>query len=179
MKQMEVTVKKIGSTKFYITPFPAFTAARVSGLLSEVLAPMLGELSPMFDGMEIDASNGGNIDTGDIMDMDIGQLIPALAGALGKLDGDKFEKLAMQLLVDYKNVSYQTESGETERLDYDAANEIFCGDMMGMIQLGFEVVKVNFGGFFKKLAPQSGSLQEFTANLTAKSGGTKNGESLT
>lgn len=173
MKQVDVTMKKIGDTKFYITPFPAFTAARISGELSAVLAPMLGSLSPLLGG-----DDAGNISADSIMNLDMDTILPPLADALGKLDGVQFEHLAKALLVDYKNIAYDTEDGETERLTYDAANEIFCADIMGMIMLGVEVVRINFGNFFEKIAGQFGSPPDATAKPERKIG-TKNGASLT
>lgn len=173
MKQQDVTMKKIGDTKFYITPFPAFVAARISGELSQVLAPMLGSLAPLLGG-----DDAGNISADSIMNLDMDTILPALADALGKLDGDQFEHLAKSLLVDHKNIAYDTEDGETERLTYDAANEIFCADIMDMIMLGVEVVRINYGNFFAKLAGQFGSLPDTTAKPARKTG-TKNGATST
>ena len=42
MKQFEPTEKTLGGTQFFIRPFPAFTAARVSGELVKMLSPMMG-----------------------------------------------------------------------------------------------------------------------------------------
>lgn len=176
MKQMEVTMKKIGDTKFYITPFPAFTAARISGELASVIAPILGSFAPMLKG--VDANNADNL-----MDTNIDEALPVLADALSQLEGNKFEHLMKQLLTDYKNVAYDNEDGETERLTYDNANEVFCGEIQDMLLLCWEVIKLNFGGFFKKIAGQSGSLQGFTDRamkmLKMGKAGTKNGATST
>lgn len=177
MKQMDVTMKKINGVKFYIKPFPAFTSARISGELSAVLAPMLGELAPMFG--STDMSNMNGVDAEDIMNTDMDAVLPALANALAQLDGDKFEHLCRQVLVAHNNISFENEEGETERLDDDAVNEIFCADLVGMIKLGWEVVKINYGGFFKSLAPLSGSLQGLMGSQKEKETGTKSGDSST
>ncbi len=176
MKQMDVTTKKIGDFYFYITPFPAFTAARISGELASVIAPVLGSLSPLMKGADV--NNAVNI-----ADMDVDEAFPAVADALSQLDGEKFEHLMKQLLIDYKNIAYDNENNETERLTYDAANEIFCGEMQDMLILCWEVIKLNFGGFFRKIAGQSGDLQDITdqavKKLKGKNSGTKNGEAST
>lgn len=174
MKQMEVTMKKIGETNFYITPFPAFTSARISGELASVLAPILGSFGPMVKGADLD-------NTENIMNENIEEALPIISDALSQLEGEKLEHLMKQLLVDHKNIAYDDEDGETDRLTYEAANELFCGEFQDMILLCWEVIKLNFSGFFKKIAGQSGNLQNFTdmAKKRLKMGktGMKNGES--
>ena len=152
MKQMEVTKKKIGDNTFYIRPFPAFTAANISGELSSVMAPIIGGLAGLMDGRDAD----------ELMDMDLTEAVPSITEALGSIDGDKVEHLMQRLLITYKNVSVSgvATDGENVPLDMDTANEIFCGEIDEMILLCAEVVKVNYGGFFKKVAGRSGSLQE-------------------
>jgi len=175
MKQMEVTTKKIGDNTFYISPFPAFTSARISGDLASVIAPIIGSFAPMLKG--VDANS-----TEDLMNKDMDEVLPVLSEALAQLEGDKLEDLIKQLLIDYKNISYDDEDGEATRLTYDAANEIFCGEMQDMFVLCWEVIKLNFGGFFKKIAGQSGNLLDITKRVKkipkAKTG-TKDGEAST
>ena len=175
MKQMEVTTKKIGDNTFYISPFPAFTSARISGDLASVIAPIIGSFAPMLKG--VDANS-----TEDLMNKDMDEVLPVLSEALAQLEGDKLEDLIKQLLIDHKNISYDDEDGEATRLTYDAANEIFCGEMQDMFVLCWEVIKLNFGGFFKKIAGQSGNLLDITKRVKkipkAKTG-TKDGEAST
>ncbi len=171
MKQMDKTKKRINGTTFYIAPFPAFTAARVSGEHSSLLAPILGSLSPLLGGEDADSKQ--------FMDSDLEKMLPIIASALGQLDGDKFEHLAKMLLVNYKNIVFADEEGDTEILTEDDVNEIFCADLMGMITLGFEVVKINFGGFFRNLPSQFGNLHEITENAGTRVLGMKNGEAST
>lgn len=176
MKQMEITMKKIGDTKFYIAPFPAFTSARISGNLASVIAPILGGFAPMLKGVD-----GNN--TEDIMSKDMDEMLPVLTDAFSHLEGEKLESLMKQLLIDYKNISYEDEDGETEQLTFDAANEIFCGEMQDMFILCWEVIKLNFSGFFKKISSQSGNLPDLMSRVkkmpkVAKAG-TKNGANST
>lgn len=153
MKQMEVTKKKIGECTFYIKPFPAFKAATISGTIAKTLGPLLGGLSGFLKDGE---------DATDIMNSKMEDILPAVAGALGELDPDAAEALIQKLIVDYKNVSVCGEitENEVETLTYELADEVFCGDLMNMLRLCFEVCKVNFGGFFSNLNIQSGNLQE-------------------
>ena len=142
MKQHEVkSEKQIGEYTFYIRPFPAFTAANVSGELAAVLAPALAGLVPL-------AARAGD---GGIMNLDVS----SLSGALSGLSGDKVEALLKKLLTRHGNVSVETGDG-VSLLDGDIANEIFCGSAQDMFILAAEVINVNFKGFFQKLGNQFG-----------------------
>lgn len=165
MKQMEVTEKRIGENVFYIKPFPAFTSANLSGELAALLAPMLGSLAPLF------GTNDGNI-----MDVDVSEAMPSLTQAFSVLSGDKFERIMKRLLVDSKNISFSGEitDNEVKLLTYDLANEVFCGEIQEMYMLCFEVIKLNFGGFFKKLGTQSGNLQDIVQKVIPGPNNTEN-----
>lgn len=146
MKQMEPTVEKIGGMKCYITPFPAFKAANLTGELASVLAPLFGALTPLV------GSNSG------LMDVDAEKAAEAIANGTA-INGDKLEKLMQKLLLGgHITVEAPNEEGEMEaqRLDMDLANELFCGEIQDMFVLCFHVIKLNFGGFFKKFANLSG-----------------------
>ena len=174
MKRMERTEKVIGENTFYIAPFAAFTAANISVELTAILSPMLGSVGavvgeidmkeamkaanqPSFDA-ENASEEAGGFAVEDIMNMDMEKLMPAFARAFGSLSGDKFERLMRRLLVDNQNISVQGEAteGRTVTLTADLANEVFCGEIQDMLLLCYEVIKVNFSGFFKKLGAQFG-----------------------
>jgi len=145
LRQMEPTVEKVGGMKFYITPFPAFKAANLTGELASVLAPLLGVLAPL-------------VNDGSLMDVDVGKAAEAMANCTA-IDGDKLEKLMKKLLLGgHITVEFTNEEGEPEgeKLNEDLANEIFCGDVQDMFALCFHVIKLNFNGFFKKFAALSG-----------------------
>ena len=169
MKQLEVTQKQIGEATFYIKPFPAFTAANISGELANVIAPIFGGIA---------TAMGGNTKADDIMNLDIDEAMPAISSAFSGLSGEKFERLMKKLLIDSKNVSCECEAtdGETKLLTYDLANEVFCGEVQDMYILCFEVIRLNFKGFFKKLGARFGNLQGlFQATVPSAT----NGESST
>ena len=75
-----------------------------------------------------------------------------------------------KLLVDHKNVSVEGEAtgGDVKQLTLDLANEVFCGEIQDMYILCWEVIKLNFGGFFKKLGAQSGNLQGIIQTATPR-----------
>lgn len=184
IKQLESTEKKIGEATFYIRPFPAFTAANISGELSSLVAPMLSGIAPLIGNIKVD-QNG----VADLMDMQVEDALPSLTNAFAGLSGDKFERLMKQLLINNKNISVCSEeatNGETKLLTLDLANEVFCGEVQDMYILCFEVIRINYKGFFKKLGSRFGILQKImgTKNQTQTQNqvaapGTANGESST
>ena len=150
LKQMEPTKEKVGGYNFYIKPFAAFKAANLTGELASVLAPLLGELAPLVSDQK----------EGSLMDIDAAQAAEALYNCTN-ISGDKMEKLMQKLLLGgHIVVELPDEEGETkaERLDMDIANEIFCGEVQDMFILCFHVIKLNFNGFFKKIAGLSGKV---------------------
>lgn len=150
LKQMEPTKEKVGGYNFYIKPFAAFKAANLTGELASVLAPLLGALAPLVSDQK----------EGSLMDVDAAQAAEALSNCTN-ISGDKMEKLMQKLLLGgHIVVEMPDEEGETkaERLDMDIANEIFCGEVQDMFILCFHVIKLNFNGFFKKIAGLSGKV---------------------
>lgn len=148
LKQMEPTKETVGGYNFYIRPFAAFKAANLTGELASVLAPLLGALAPLVSDQK----------EGSLMDVDAAQAAEALSNCTN-ISGDKMEKLMQKLLLGgHIVVELPDEEGKTkaERLDMDIANEIFCGEVQDMFILCFHVIKLNFNGFFKKIAGLSG-----------------------
>lgn len=150
MKQMEVFEKTIGENTFYIKPFPAFVAANISGELAALLTPFVSSIAAIV----------GKSGRDSIMDVDIEDAIPILTNSFSSLSGDKCERLIKRLLIDHKNIS--VESDITDRqvslLTLDIANEVFCGDVQDMYILCYEVIKLNFKGFFSKIGDRFGGL---------------------
>ena len=148
LKQMEATKVTVGGMEFYIKPFAAFKAANITGELASVLAPLLGALAPL-----------ASVKDGEsLMDVDSGQAAEAISHC-SNLDGDKLEKMTRKLLLG-GNIAVEIEDdyGKKEQkvLDNDTANEIFCGNVQDMFVLCFHVIRLNFNGFFEKLAGLSG-----------------------
>jgi len=157
MKRMKTTEKKIGDCKFYITPFPAFTAANLSGELASILLPILGAMVPVIASAAQKSGNENVMDT-KIEDIDFDSAIPAMSKAMSGLSGHQIETFLKKMLIDYGNVSVESKKLDIElqRLDKDLADEIFCAGIDEMYLLTFEVLKLNFGGFFKKARTQFG-----------------------
>ena len=157
LKQIEPVVERIGGNSFYITPFPAFKAANLTGELASLLAPLLGAIAPLINSDE-EGNGEEEKKSTSLMDIDASDAAQAMMNCPA-IEGDKVEKLMKKLLLGgHIVVEYHKEDGNVdhERLDLDLANEIFCGDVQDMFILCFYVIRLNFKGFFKKFATLSG-----------------------
>lgn len=161
MKQTTFVEKTIGENKFFIRPFPAFVAANISGELAAVIGPMLSGISGLIGNLDTSSIAAGKNENFNIMDADIDKALPSFTNAFSSLSGEKFERLMKKLLIINDNISVEgpCTQNTVKRLDLDLANEVFCGDVQDMFILCFEVIKVNFGGFFKKFGLLFGNLQ--------------------
>ena len=166
MKQLEVTEKKIGENTFYIKPFPAFEAAAISGDLATLITTILGSIAPLV-GSDGDAN---------IMDADLDKALPLVTNAMSGLSGEKLSSLMKKLLINSKNISVEGEAtdGEVKQMTLDIANEVFCGEVQDMFVLCFEVIKLNYKGFFKKLAGRFGNLRGILEKTSKSSNSTEN-----
>ena len=167
MRRMQTIEKVIGENTFYFRPFGAFAAANISGELAALLSPILAGIAPLFGGL--DTGDGGSDAAANPLDMDIEE---------ATISGDKVERMMRRLLIDQQNISVQGEDtdGDTVILDKDLADEVFCGELQDMFILCYEVIKLNFKGFFKRVGIQSGSLIDKLRKGTPTS---ENGETST
>jgi hypothetical protein len=149
LRQMESKRVTVGDNDFYLRPFPAFKAANLTGELASVLAPVIGVLAPI-------------VGDSNVMDVDVTKAAEALSG-VSVIDGDRLEILMKKLLLGGNIViEYVDENGERqqERLERDLADEVFCGNVQDMFVLCVHVIKLNFSGFFEKLATLSGKAEQ-------------------
>ena len=154
MKQLESRKVEIGENIFYIRPLPAMRAAGITGDLTALFAPIIAGLAPA-------ASLSDKVKDGQgIFDADIADIAPAIADGFKTLSGDKLESILRRLLLDGKNISVETPDKKVQVLDNDVLNEVFCEDVQDMFVLAFHVIKINYNGFFKKLAAPFGKLGE-------------------
>ena len=171
MKQLEATEFVVAGTKFYVRPFPAFKAANISGELASVLTPFLGALAPLIDTKKGDTGERESPESTDkgLDDIDAGEAAKAMSAV--NISGAQIEKLMKKLLLG-GHIAYEAEDdeGNTEakKLEEDDVNELFCGDVQDMYILCFDVIKVNFNGFFKKFAGLSGAAKATVAKKLRK-----------
>lgn len=159
MKLIEPRKVAVGENTFYIRPLPAFRAANLTAELASLVMPMLSGLAPLLDSVGTKENEG-------LMDVNIEDAAPAVAGAFSSISGDKVEAILHHLLVTGGNIAYDDpDTGKALTLTEESANELFCQDVQDMFLLAFEVIRTNYNGFFKKLADRSGNL---VAALKAK-----------
>jgi hypothetical protein len=168
LKQLEPKKETIGGLNFYIRPFPAMVAANLTGDLASLLTPVLAALMPLV----------GDDEDGDLMDIDVNDAAASISKSMEGFSGSKVESMMKKLLIAHKNVVVElpvmdeddVETGEysQEILDMDIVNEIFCGDVQDMFILAFYVIRLNFNGFFKRLAGPSGKAGEAIAKKMRK-----------
>jgi hypothetical protein len=138
---------EVGERKFHIFPFPAFKCINITGELGAIILPIMAAVIPLFKSSLIN-------DDKDVLDTDISNI--NVSTVFQNFSGDKLEKLMRELVLDSGNVTYNADDGKIRRLDEDAVNEIFCGEVDGLFILAFEVMRLNFGGFFGRLLTRFG-----------------------
>lgn len=159
LKQIEPKFVKLCDTDFAIYPFGAMKAANLSGELFKFFGPIVSGVVPLVLGSD------------DVMEMDVKNAMPLVMGAFSVMDGDTVEKLLNKLLLGGNiSCSYISENGPVqEKLSLDLLNAIFCQNIDDMYRLAYEVIKVNYAGFFEKLFNgQSGKLKEMIGKLMSE-----------
>ncbi len=160
MKQQEVRKVTIGENNFYIRPLPAFRAANLTGELTALVIPLLSGFAPFLEavgrsgGDEKDKTKG----KGSLLDVNITDAAPAIAGAFSSLSGDKLEDLLHHLLITGGNIAVEQPGEKAEVLSKELADEVFCTDIQDMFILAFEVIRTNYNGFFAKLGGRFGQV---------------------
>lgn len=161
-KMMNPTEQKIGEYTFYIYPLPAFTAANLSADVISLLAPLVGGIAGA-----LTSYSDGIRESKSLMDMDVSEAAPHIAGAFSSLSADKTEQLLRNLLMSKNVVVKQEGSPDADYLTEDKCNEIFCGNVQNMFILAFHVIKVNYGDFFESLGSRSGSVKTAVMGLVS------------
>jgi len=163
MKMQEAKKVVVGGSNFYIRPFSAFKAARISGDVLQVAVPIIGAMLPA-----LNVADGKNI-----LDSNVEEFLPHITKGFEGLSGEKLEALLRTLLVESGNIGVDF-NGETVILTEEILDELFCLDVQYMYVLAFHAVITNYSGFFKKLGIQFGGVTERLKNLTAKFQNTEN-----
>ena len=162
IKQIEPNRVSLCGVDFAIYPFGAMKAANLSGELGKFLGPIVAGCLPLI---------GSNDD--DVLSMDLKDAMPLVTGAFSTLDGDTIEKLFRKLLLQ-QNISCSYTDPATGQpvqtwLTQDVLDQVFCQNVDDMYRLAYEVINVNFKGFFKKLLGQSGGLSQKVVTILSGS----------
>lgn len=155
MRQMEPRRVTIGEVDFAIFPFAALDATVVFGDLTKVVGPFVSAAVPILGGSVEDTVEN-------IFSMNPEIVVDSLNKAFVTMDGEKLGFILRRLLIFYKKISYEyrDERGDAQQriLDADGLNDLFTGDLEGMIRLAIEVINLNFAGFFKNMLGRYGNV---------------------
>lgn len=166
-KMMQPAEKHIGRYTFYIYPLTAFAAARLSTEIISLLAPLVGGIAGALKGGGSDenGNDGGNRKS--LMDMDVSEAAPYLAGLFSSLSADKTEMLLRELLLGGQVAVSEEESQDAEYLTEDKCNEVFRRNTQNMYVLAFYVLKENYGDFFESIGNRSGSVADAVKQMVS------------
>lgn len=159
-KMMQPAERQIGRYTFYIYPLPAFTAARLSADVISLFSPLVGGIA---GAMEKASTDGGEDNGGDkksLMDMDVSEAAPYIAGSLSSMSAEKVERLIRALLLGGHVAVRGEGSPDAEYLTEDKCDEVFRGNTQNMFILAFYVLKENYGDFFESIGNRSGNVKE-------------------
>lgn len=163
LKQLEVTEFQLDDHTFYVKPFPAMKSASISTDVAKVIGPVIG-------GLFTAIRPGANTNSAEnlLSAIDPQKAVSVLGTAFSSLDGEEMERIIRRLLLDYGNVSLSGPYTENrvKPLDMDAINEVFCYNAQDIFVLCWDVINLNFKGFFGKLRLQFGNLSDNTEEET-------------
>lgn len=159
-RMIQPTKRDIGKFTFYIYPLPAFTAANLSTEVVSLLSPLAGSIAGAFKTSGDSSSKDDSAEKKSLMDMDINEAAPYIAGAFSHLSADKVEKLIRALLLGGNVAVCEAESSDAEYLTEDKCNEVFRGNVQNMFVLAFYVLRENYGDFFVNIGSRSGDAIE-------------------
>ena len=148
LKRIEPKTVTICDVEFAIYPFGAMKATNLSGELGRFFGPIMSGIIPLL--------GSGNED---ILSIDLKDAMPLVTGAFASLDGDNLEKLLRKLLLGGNiNCRYRDENGrlQTAALNQDLLDEIFAQEIDQLFRLAYEVIELNYKGFFGKLLARFG-----------------------
>ena len=141
----EIQLKTVNDVVFHVQCFDPFTALRVLGDLQRVLSPIVGSM--------VGSANATDVESINILSKSISNICNGLHDYV---DGETLVKL-IEMLVREDYISVSIEGGTPKRLSKDLVNLVFNGNPGGVLELAYEVVKVNYGGFFTIFSTLFGS----------------------
>ena len=169
LKSITPTTVTYDGTDFAIYPFPAMTAAMVSGDLARFIGPIIAGVLPLMAGGGDTEEEMGENAIDRLMSMSNAELLPSLNAALSTLTGENVQKILTELLIQYGNINCEydddTAGGRRQgKLTRSLLDELFIGKLDSMVMLAIDVVKLNFADFFTGLLRQYGNRQATLTN---------------
>ncbi|MBY4945413.1 hypothetical protein K6V92_02085 [Cupriavidus respiraculi] len=150
----------IGDAEFMIRKMDPFLALRIFGDLQRDILPAVGHL--------LEGAFGGGAGTGGNAGQDA-TVAEAIRELSAKLDGASLEAWANRLL-DPEFVAVSI-NGRESRLTKEMRALAFS-DAGDILELMFQIIRLNFADFFLRWAGRFGSVQGLAETLSADSGAT-------
>ena len=161
-KMQESKQVTINNVNFFIRPFSAMRSAGIGGELAKTLSPIALGITSVLFGNDL----GEGTEKESLSELNIDDKIPNLLQCLQGINEDSLEHLLNTLLLKHQKIYFIDQEGQQKLLDEDELNELFCCDLVGMIKLAIEVVKVNYGSFFDLIGNPSGALRTIIPTKT-------------
>lgn len=168
LKSITPTTVTYDGIDFAIFPFPAMTAAMISGDLAQFVGPIIaGVITIIGEGNSVEEIGENSVDK--MLSMSNEELLPSLNVALSTLNGENVQKILTELLIKYGNINCEYSDEVTgvrkqEKLTRSLLDELFIGRLDSMLMLALDVVKLNFADFFTGILSQYGNLQAASKN---------------
>lgn len=175
LKSITPTTVTYDGIDFAIFPFPAMTAAMISGDLAQFVGPIIaGVITIIGEGNSVEEIGENSVDK--MLSMSNEELLPSLNVALSTLSGENVQKILTELLIKYGNINCEYSDEVTgvrkqEKLTRSLLDELFIGRLDSMLMLALDVVKLNFADFFTGILSQYGSRQVASKNRISNSTG--------
>ena len=130
----EVHIKSVEDATFYVQAFNPFGAIKILGDLQNIIAPIMGGVVGQ------QGEEGENAK--------LGISVEAICKGLHDyVDGDNLLRV-IKMLINPDFISVSIEGGQPKRLTDDLVNLVFAGRTQGLFELCYEVIKINYDGFF-------------------------------
>lgn len=175
LKSITPTTVTYDGIDFAIFPFPAMTAAMISGDLAQFVGPIIAGVIPIIgEGNSAEEIGENSVDR--MLSMSNTELLPCLNAALSTLNGENVQKILTELLIKHGNINCEYSDEVTgvrkqEKLTRSLLDELFIGRLDSMLMLALDVVKLNFADFFTGILSQYGSRRAASKSLVSNNMG--------
>lgn len=151
---MESTEFTQGDNTFYIRPMDPFKALDLLGDLQKTFLPAVGAA---FNKTEFSHEDKSNLTLAMLLkkNIDFGNGLATLSAAI---NGTNLTNV-LQRILNTEYIAVARNGKTAEKLDKARLTEIYQGNLKGMFELAWQVLRVNYADFFQMLPvmPDSGS----------------------
>ena len=151
---MQPTEFTQGDNTFYIRPMDPFKALELLGDLQKAFLPAIGAA---FKSTEFTGEDKKNLTMASLLNknLDFSNGIVTFSAAINGTNLTNY----LSRILNTENIAVSRNGKSAEKLDKARLMEIYQGNLKGMFELAWEVLRVNYADFFQMLPviPVSGS----------------------